>query len=121
MKWIPALFLTLFALPALGADAIKPPYTIIDGRKFYSLQNARHFLGGTTPAGMMVLHHARPAPPGHRAPPLAMTPASGQTQATAASPASTMPDAKRNDILSVFTPDEANPPPVQGLPKGVIK
>ncbi len=111
MKFVIALSVALFPFMACAQNATPlkpvPPDTIqiIDGKKFFSLKNVRRHEGtGYSPSALAVMNHPRmetrippaPLPSNHR---MAMTPPSSNVAPT--------PPSIKNDLLSVFAPDEA--------------
>jgi hypothetical protein len=114
MKWLAATCLILFSCAALADDASKaavkplhqtpPNVEIINGKRFFSLQNVRRFNGDTNnPKALSVLHHPRSegalmARNGRRLPPPSpATPAAG-------APGLNKPDSDK--VLSIFAPED---------------
>ncbi len=127
MRLLIAFSLAVFALllPEVGfsVDAAKTPddkIVIIGGKKFFSLNNARHFNGKakqpvvikpnkTASKTTTTANKSTPQLP--MTPPSAAT-ASGVTKIPPVTPTSTTPgpDAHASDILSIFAPeDKAGP------------
>jgi len=112
MKYLPLLCIALLPFAAFAADETaattapaKPGVVIVNGKKFFPLQNARRFTGSSnSPSALSVQHHPRtqpPAPTIRRAAALQPAPASGDTsKATTTSP---------SDVLSVFAPEDKTP------------
>lgn len=97
-----AAFAQLVPLQAKPADTVQ----VIDGKKFFSLQNVRRLpsSSGSTlsPSAIAVMNHPRvdsriPLP--NR---LAMTP----VPAPSAAPPATKADNIKNELLSIFAPDD---------------
>jgi hypothetical protein len=84
-----------------AAPAPAPKYVIVDGKKFFLLQNAHRFTGSNnSPSALSVVHHPRNA---------AVT--RNSAKATPAYNGEDSPK-KKDDILSVFP----SPPPLSPAP-----
>lgn len=117
MKWLPALFCILLSCVALADDGPKPVpvrqglnppnVTIVNGKRFYSLQNVRRFTGGVdSPRALSVMHHPRPlgTVTGPRGASLPLTrPESGTGMP--------LEPADKDKVLSIFAPDDKSAPP----------
>ncbi len=86
---------------ALAAQ--KPAVVVVDGKRFFPLQNARHFTGGIRPSGLAVLRQARPQG-------IIVT---RGTQSSRAMPSPSLPMASTGgtkadpgDVLSIFSPED---------------
>jgi hypothetical protein len=113
MKYLPVLYCLMFSFAAHADDDPKPAplkslqqtspnVTIIDGKKFFSLQNARHFTGSTnSPRALSVIHHPRPeggaVTGSHRTSLPFASPSSGTALPTTAT--------DKEKVLSIFDPD----------------
>ncbi len=117
-----AMLLALFALPALAAEEAKPiplhqtpsNVQIVNGKKFFSLSNARRFNGSlNSPKALSVMHH--PHTPG-----LGTATARGMLPIAPpgghAAPAAQTPQNNSDKVLSIFAPDDKHTPvpPVPG-------
>ena len=85
-----------------------PNVTIVNGKRFYSLQNVRRFTGSlNSPRALSVLHHPRPLGPwrrGHTARPCRLP---GPPKEWGCPRSQTTP-ADKDKVLSIFAPDEKN-------------
>lgn len=130
MKYLVAILLFLLPLTATAQDATPKPLQpnnieIIDGKKFFSLSNARRQVGsGLSPSAMAVMNHPREdtrIPHSRR---LAMTPAGTSSPNSPPTNADSLPWAKptgpaltgaaaqKADLLSIFAPDDRGSSPV---------
>lgn len=98
-------------LPAQGASpsfTLQPPpavpeVQIIQGKKFFSLSNARQYINTSpTPHAMAIANHPRPA-----------TRSSAETEQRAKEEP---PIPEGNDVLSVFAPEDRTPTPLMTKP-----
>lgn len=130
MRWLCVLCCVLFSFAAPAADGPKPVavrpllqsppnVTVIDGKRFYSLQNVRRFTGGLdSPRALSVMHHPRPlgmtVGPRHAGLPLAQ-PSGGAGLSGGASAGSgtgaPMAASDKEKVLSIFDPENKSLPP----------
>lgn len=58
LLFLPSISLAQSNVPENAANATPPKYTIVNGKKFFLLQNARHFTGnGLSPSALSVVNH----------------------------------------------------------------
>jgi hypothetical protein len=116
MKWLIVAYAMLFSLPALAVNspALAPgtkqapaETQIVNGKRFFSLQNVRRFNGSNnSPKALSVTH----APRQKLAPTVQRGTGAPASAATAAG--AKMPPEASDQVLSVFAPDDKRIPAV---------
>ena len=127
MKLIPAILVLVFSLPVPAADDSGNKIVVIDGKKFFPLQNARHFHEGSRPQFQPPPKQMVPIRQPHQLMPpathnnaLSHSSASSENPATPISHAAPLPLAQpegnaagnnaqanpASDVLSIFAPEE---------------
>jgi len=119
MKWLPALLAAVSSFAALAAEdqskttlkplaaTPKPGIVIINGKKFFPLQNARRFTA-SGPSAEMVMHHPRERG-------VIVTRGTRSSPVAAADSAASAAKAEPGDVLSVFAPEDKTVSPAAPL------
>ena len=115
MKKLVFLFCLLFTFSALAEDgasslkplrAEKPGITVIDGKRFFSLQNARRQTGsGWSPSALSVMHHPRD-PRIFSMRRMATLPAPADSAHNLPTPSNAKSTTASEQLLSIFAPED---------------
>lgn len=115
MKWLPAFCYLFFAVTALAEDASTPAVKplrgatlpnvqVIDGKRFFSLQNVHRYTGGpNSPQALSVLHHPRQDKPFART---ISQPTASAPLAMGAHTPEALPKSTSDQLLSIFAPED---------------